>query len=63
LLPASLPWLPELGAATSAIGRELTRILVEDETGFAPCIQYDEHLPLGQWRELNKSLRWSAFRF
>ena len=57
------PWLPEFEAATPAIGRELARILVEDEKGFAPYIQYDEHLPLDQWRELNKSPRWSAFHF
>jgi len=56
-------WLPEFEAATPAIGRELARILVEDEEGFAPYIQYDEHLPLEQWRELNKSPRWSAFHF
>jgi aspartate beta-hydroxylase len=63
LLPASLPWLPEFGTPTSAIGHEFTRILVEDETGFAAYIQYDEYLPLDQWRELNKSPRWRAFRF
>jgi aspartyl/asparaginyl beta-hydroxylase (cupin superfamily) len=57
------PWLPEFEAATPAIGRELARILVEDEKGFAPYIQYDAHLPLDQWRELNKSPRWSAFHF
>jgi aspartate beta-hydroxylase len=55
------PWLPELEAATPAIQRELARILVEDEAGFSPYIQYDDHLPLDQWRELNKSPRWTAF--
>ena len=57
------PWLPEFEAATEAVGRELGRILVEDEKGFAPYIHYDDHLPLDQWRELNKSPRWSAFHF
>ncbi|MGH8198323.1 MAG: aspartyl/asparaginyl beta-hydroxylase domain-containing protein [Steroidobacteraceae bacterium] len=56
-------WLPGFEAATDVIGRELGRILVEDEAGFTPYIQYDEHLPLDQWRELNKSPRWSAFHF
>ena len=51
------PWLPEFEAATDEIQRELGRILVEDEAGFSPYIQYDEHLPLDQWRELNKSPR------
>jgi aspartyl/asparaginyl beta-hydroxylase (cupin superfamily) len=57
------PWLAGFEAATPAIQRELARILVEDEAGFSPYIHYDEHLPLDQWRELNKSPRWSAFHF
>jgi aspartate beta-hydroxylase len=57
------PWLAGLEAATPAIQRELARILVEDDAGFSPYIQYDDHLPLDQWRELNKSPRWSAFHF
>jgi aspartyl/asparaginyl beta-hydroxylase (cupin superfamily) len=57
------PWLAEFEAATPAIQAELARILVEDEAGFGPYIQYDDHLPLDQWRELNKSPRWSAFHF
>jgi aspartyl/asparaginyl beta-hydroxylase (cupin superfamily) len=57
------PWLPGFEAATDVIANELGRILVEDEAGFSPYIQYDEHQPLDQWRELNKSPRWSAFHF
>ena len=57
------PWLPDFESATGAICGELGRILVEDEAGFSPYIQYDEHLPLDQWRELNRSPRWSAFHF
>lgn len=57
------PWLPEFEAATDAVRRELGRILVDDEKGFAPYIHYDDHMPLDQWRELNKSPRWSAFHF
>jgi aspartate beta-hydroxylase len=57
------PWLPAFEAATAGIQRELARILVEDEAGFSPYIHYDDHQPLDQWRELNKSPRWSAFHF
>jgi aspartate beta-hydroxylase len=57
------PWLAEFEAATAGIQRELGRILVEDEAGFSPYIHYDDHQPLDQWRELNKSPRWSAFHF
>ena len=57
------PWLAEFEAATPGVQRELARILVEDEAGFSPYIHYDDHQPLDQWRELNKSPRWSAFHF
>lgn len=57
------PWLQEFEAVTEPIQRELARILVEDEGGFAPYIQYEEYMPLEQWRELNKSPRWTAFHF
>ncbi len=57
------PWLAGFEAATPGIQRELARILAEDEAGFAPYIQYEDHQPLEQWRELNKSPRWSAFHF
>jgi aspartate beta-hydroxylase len=57
------PWLPAFEAATPAIQQELAGILVADERGFEPYIHYDDHLPLEQWRELNKSPRWSAFHF
>lgn len=60
---AEFPWLPQFEAATPSIQEELARILVEDEAGFSPYIQYEDHLPLDQWRELNKSPRWSAFHF
>jgi len=60
---SEFPWLPAFEAETPGIQRELARVLVEDEAGFSPYIQYDDHLPLDQWRELNKSPRWSAFHF
>jgi len=57
------PWIEEFEAATPGIQRDLARILAEDEAGFSPYIRYDDHLPLDQWRELNKNPRWSAFHF
>jgi hypothetical protein len=57
------PWLPELEAATTDIQTELARIMREDQREFAPYVQYEDHLPLDQWRELNHSPRWSAFHF
>jgi aspartyl/asparaginyl beta-hydroxylase (cupin superfamily) len=60
---SEFPWLPAYEEATPQIQQDLARVLVEDEAGFSPYIQYDDHLPLDQWRELNKSPRWSAFHF
>ncbi len=57
------PWLADFEAATGSVQQELARILVEDEAGFGPYIDYEDHMPLDQWRELNKSPRWSAFHF
>jgi aspartate beta-hydroxylase len=60
---SEFPWLPAFEARTPEIQRELARVLQEDEAGFSPYIHYDDHLPLDQWRELNKSPRWTAFHF
>jgi aspartyl/asparaginyl beta-hydroxylase (cupin superfamily) len=57
------PWLAGFEDATPDIQRELAQILAEDEAGFTPYIRYDDHLPLDQWRELNRNPRWSAFHF
>ena len=57
------PWLAEFESKTAGVQADLGRVLVEDEAQFSPYIQYDDHLPLDQWRELNKSPRWSAFHF
>jgi aspartate beta-hydroxylase len=57
------PWLDEFEASTPAIQRELQEVLAQDRATFAPYVDYADHLPLDQWRELNHSLRWSAFHF
>jgi aspartyl/asparaginyl beta-hydroxylase (cupin superfamily) len=57
------PWLSEFESATQPIQDDLAIALREDEGDFAPYIQYSEHMPLDQWRELNHSPRWSAYHF
>ncbi len=57
----SFPWLPALEAATGDIAGELEQILAEDAGGFVPYVDYDDSLPLDQWRSLNRSPDWSAF--
>ena len=58
---AQFPWLPALEAATAAIRSELLAVLREDFKDFVPYIDYPDGLPLDQWTELNRSLRWGAF--
>jgi len=57
------PWLGGFEEATERVQQELAAILTEDERGFGPYVQYQDHMPLDQWRELNQSPRWSAYHF
>jgi aspartate beta-hydroxylase len=58
---ASFPWLDELEASTDLIAAELTALVEDDASGFTPYVDYDDSLPLDQWRGLNRSPDWSAF--
>jgi aspartyl/asparaginyl beta-hydroxylase (cupin superfamily) len=59
---ADFPWLDAIEAATEDIRSELTTVLVADRAGLEPYISYPEKgVPLDQWKELNKSRRWSAY--
>jgi aspartyl/asparaginyl beta-hydroxylase (cupin superfamily) len=58
---ADFPWLDAIEAATDEIRAELMTVLVSDREGLEPYIAYPEGVPLNQWRELNKSRRWSAY--
>ncbi len=55
------PWLGQLEAATEAIRAELMSVLVADRAGLEPYIDYPQGVPLNQWKELNRSRRWSAY--
>jgi aspartate beta-hydroxylase len=55
------PWLEALEAATEDIRAELMNVLVTDRAGLEAYIDYPAGVPLDQWRELNKSRRWSAY--
>jgi aspartyl/asparaginyl beta-hydroxylase (cupin superfamily) len=59
--PRSLfPWIDEIEAATDQIGAELQAVMQAERAELVPYIQYDEHLPLDQWRTLNKNPDWTA---
>jgi aspartate beta-hydroxylase len=55
------PWLDAIEAATEDIHAELMSVLISDREGLEPYIAYPEGSPLNQWKELNKSRRWSAY--
>jgi aspartyl/asparaginyl beta-hydroxylase (cupin superfamily)/Tfp pilus assembly protein PilF len=58
---ADFPWLDEFEAAADEIRAELLRVLVADRDGLQPYIDFPAGLPLDQFRELNRSRRWSAY--
>jgi aspartyl/asparaginyl beta-hydroxylase (cupin superfamily) len=58
---SNFPWLDAFEEATAAIRDEYLAVQAED-AGFTPYINYGDDQPLAQWKELNRSLSWSAFR-
>jgi aspartyl/asparaginyl beta-hydroxylase (cupin superfamily) len=54
------PWLDELEQATETIVEELRAVMAAERTELVPYIQYDEHLPLAQWKPLNRNPDWTA---
>jgi aspartyl/asparaginyl beta-hydroxylase (cupin superfamily) len=56
-----LPWLDAFEAATDEMRAELTRVLVADRDGLQPYVDFPPTMPLDQWRDLNRSRRWSAY--
>lgn len=54
------PWLDDVEAATEAIAEELKAVMAAERAELVPYIQYDEHLPLAQWKPLNKNPDWTA---
>ena len=55
------PWLAPLEAASPEIRTELMRVLVSDRPGLQPYIDFPDGLPIDQFKELNRSRRWSAY--
>jgi aspartate beta-hydroxylase len=58
---SEFPWLDAFDAATAEIRAELLRVLAADREGLQPYIDFPAGLPLDQFRELNRSRRWSAY--
>jgi len=54
------PWLDSLEQATDVIASEMQAVMAAERAELVPYIQYAEHLPLDQWRELNNNSDWTA---
>ncbi len=58
---SEFPWLDAFEAETDAVRGELLRVLTADRDGLQPYLDFSGDLPLDQFRELNRSRRWSAY--
>jgi len=54
------PWLTEVEAATDTIAAELETVMAAERAELVPYIQYEQHVAMAQWRELNQSRDWTA---
>lgn len=54
------PWLEEVEEATGTIVEELRAVMSAERAELVPYVQYDEHVPMEQWRPLNHNLDWTA---
>ena len=54
------PWLDEVEAATDVLAEELQAVMTAERAELVPYIQYGDHLPLDQWRTLNRNPDWTA---
>lgn len=54
------PWLEKLEEATDTIAAELDIVMREERAELVPYIEYPDHAPMAQWRELNRNLDWTA---
>ncbi len=54
------PWIEEVEAATDEIASEFQNVMKAERAELVPYVQYDDHLPMDQWRPLNRNPDWTA---
>lgn len=57
---STFPWLTQVEAETADILAECEAIITAREARREPYVQYPEHEPLNQWRQLNQNPDWTA---
>jgi hypothetical protein len=54
------PWLERVEAATPIMAAELRQVMAAERAELVPYVQYDEYVPMEQWRPLNQNPDWTA---
>lgn len=54
------PWLETVESATAGILSELRSLLAEERAELVPYVQFEDHVPMDQWRPLNRNPDWTA---
>lgn len=54
------PWLEQLEEATEVIASDMQAVMAAERAELVPYVQYADHLPLDQWRDLNNNTNWTA---
>lgn len=54
------PWLERIEAATEEIASECRAVMSAERAELVPYVQYDDHIPMDQWRPLNRNPDWTA---
>lgn len=54
------PWIEELERHTEIIAEEFRTVMAAERAELVPYIEYPDHLPLDQWRSLNRNRDWTA---
>ena len=54
------PWLDELEGQTDLITAEVNALMASEDAELVPYIQYADHLPMQQWKALNRNRDWTA---
>ncbi|MGE5063637.1 MAG: aspartyl/asparaginyl beta-hydroxylase domain-containing protein [Myxococcales bacterium] len=54
------PWLEQLESATEAVTAELRAVMAEERAELVPYVQFEDHVPMDQWRPLNRNPDWTA---
>ncbi len=57
---APFPWLEKVEQATETLAGELATVMAAERAELMPYIQYEDHMPLDQWRDLNRNSDWTA---